>query len=303
MDWNSPEEMGNVQEVSNRVDRLGEALFDFHHKRNLAQQGIDDGPASALLTAVTLLECRQMGLLDAARACSMIGRPLGTGIILRSMYETFLSILLLTNDTSPIKEKDMKDAKVDLVISQSELADRFIAFGDYLTLKKIEARKKLYGSLDSQSLANEVDLTFEEIRNLGEEADRKHRFKNRQSWHPIDGTMKLVQHLWPKGEEPKFDSVAVPISWELWNELFLYCFTEASHEVHGNIRSISRHELFSPSSDKMTLSDRSWLAEGLNVAFNLTDLSLCSIAHWRGSLPDWLQNLEDNKLLADDASV
>ena len=282
--WANHPELLEIERLSDRVDDFGDAWFDFHRARSVGQAN-DDKPASDWFLTMRVLESRQVGLLDAIRATSMIGRPAATGVLLRAMYEALLNVLIIGFDTGPIDKKLLYRATENPTPTKEELASRFQAFGAYslrVTLKKT-------GVLDR--LSEDEKLSISRALLAAESAEATFGFDadGRNCWHPFKGSWHLYRHLWPRGEDPKFPSELIAMDEVTWKRFFFTCYEETSHDVHASGHSTLKNELSRYYGNDLRLAQRDWHSTSLLLGLLLAKVTINVIAYTMGDWEVWME--------------
>ncbi|HAY14948.1 MAG TPA: hypothetical protein DCY02_10840 [Armatimonadetes bacterium] len=218
-----------------------------------------------------MLEASQLGCLDAVRAVSMIGRPSAAQALIRTMFETFLNILILSID-GQINASEVTAEGCTENEQNDSLAKRFIGHAHHSLLCNMERFEEIWGSEvaegDEEPL-NESDVQL--LRTLGEDARKQFGFGTYDFyWYPFKSIWAIKNYLWPKNGTPTFDTQAVPISNSAWDHYFELCYTFAGHYNHGGPASVLTHFQDGP--------NRTWKPVCLDDALDLADYSLATIA-------------------------
>jgi hypothetical protein len=291
-DWLHDPELVKTEQANAIVDRFGNAYNDFHDRR--AKSDTDE-PLSAQLLTLRILEARQAGMLDAVRAVAMIGRPAASGILIRSMYETFLYCILLSTDTGPIVKARLRDGETNLHPTPEELSVRFQSFARHAILTSYESDRERNAEAASVFSDQEVARLTE----AGEKARSEYGFHphRRNIWHPFRSMYDFREHLWPKGGQPRFSTEDIPLDYRTWRELFAFGYTEASHDTHGSSWSHMQGEMAKvEGEDFLRLGMRHWNSVDLFMAIVVAELSMCAVASAEGHVETWFDCVEEHGL-------
>lgn len=220
--------------------------------------------------AIHLLATRQVEHLDSISELVSVGRPFAAYALLRTMYETHLSILLLGFHSGrkfpTYIDKQSGKSKAYVVdgcpaqISRNDLALRFHAFADYHSF--VEADAMISGLRSRPLLVRHtgsrkvVDDTIAKLKVNHDQAVRTHGFHSgSNSWHPFRSAWHLQAYLWPTGRRPRFPRETFEMEKSYWRFWFRYLYKVASHEVHGSPYSLHQKGDKSPKAS-------SWLRDG-----------------------------------------
>jgi hypothetical protein len=235
--WLGSDELKTIEDLSTRVDTFAEAWYTYQLERNSIESTLE--PGSHWVNVMQMLESSQLSTLDAIRALSMIGRPAAGQALLRTMFETFLNILLLSIDKHDIARSCMS-GKGAANLSKEDLAERFIKHAYHSYQRNMERFEEIWGD----SIVDEDEQPFEMedvqlLRTLGEQAREQYGFGPYSFyWHPFKSIWDIKKHLWPQGGNPRFNTQSVTMSEAAWDHYFETYYTFASHDCHGGPASL-----------------------------------------------------------------
>jgi len=289
-DWGFDSELKEVERMSAEVDLHGSAWLAFHRKR---MDAVIFGPQlTKVQEALTLLEFRQLSLLDAVRAVHMIGRPAAGGVLLRTIYENFLAVLLLAFQEPKEEAKDTKRIS-GASMSKEVLARRFL---DYGRLCLLESQARNHTNYGDKVLPSGTSITEVRARIALLKPQFLHA-KRPLHWHAFANSGKLKDYLWPIPGKSVFPSDFLPLNEETWTSLYDANFVDKHNDVHSNAASLFLHEA-SRNRGGLLGADRYWQSDEFDSASTLVDLSIRAIAYAEGVHELYIAELESRNLIS-----
>ncbi len=250
--------------------------------------------------AVVGLTWRSIENLESIRLLTMAGRPVAAYIVFRSLYESWLYILLLGFHQGGI-DPNFLHGSAQGPFTREDLAIRFLDFSAHARLYTLEYWKES-PSWQQELQANPLILDRSSegiqasslsIESEGQAARAKYGWQRfTTTWLPFKSLRDLKNHLWPEGGQKRFPDALVPVQRKVWQDAFFMSYNRASHDVHNSAHSLKQRYSQNPAIAGRIQNTPFEDSSCLDLAYNIEIFLSGAFADACGVLPQWNESME-----------
>lgn len=280
--------------MNTRIDTLNTdtlRFFDIFHEFKLRFAQTEAGhKRTPFHIALTILTARQIESLDAIRVLTVEGRPAAAHTLLRSIYEAYLTTLLIGFHQGSIAPDHLRRRERRNTLTKMQLARRFLRFRDHVLLQHVEYYRQdpliLPRMAARQGLSQaEANHLLRKKIHVGDRARAIYGWQpHTYEWHPFNNIRSLRDHLWPPQSNPIFSAGLFQEPYDVWLDCYFYSYRESSHHVHGSSHSLFRNINISTGQVEDT---QRWDPMPLDIGLKLVSYSVEAFAEAIGVHQVW----------------